>query len=209
LLNTIAQYARLTTFHAPVIASTLFCQGTQDSQKSLRHALFGTSLEVCFPSLQGTLLKNPYIPKQTTITAPIFGGNLSLLVSMIGTPWQIATQPFILLLEDINEPPYRIDRMFQQIKYSGMLDKVKAIALGDFGTYQDQYTSYAHAELWHERLGLTIPILAHLPVGHIPNNHTVPIGTWTTLDIQQQCLRPATTSEIAQALLDDAQPNHT
>ncbi len=195
LLNALAQESDLISFHSPMIASPLFFEGSPASQDTLKQALFGETLSDIYAPLSGRWVQGD---RQT---GRLLGGNLSLIASAIGTPWEIRDQRFLLLLEEVSEPPYRIDRMLQQLRYSGLLERVVGIALGDMGAYQDQYQRYSTQEMWLERLALSAgcALLCDLPIGHIDDHRSVPLGAWMTLDPQASSLRLATAEEIRNA----------
>jgi muramoyltetrapeptide carboxypeptidase len=100
------------------------------------------------------------------ITGRMIGGNLAVLSSMVGTPWQVAMGGCLLMLEDVGEPGYRLDRLFTQLLQSGSLKDVRALLLGEFlrcplpkGVDIGEF----FAELLN---GLNIPVLTGLPIGH-------------------------------------------
>jgi len=111
------------------------------------------------------------------VTGPLIGGNLSLMVATVGTPdWPDLTGA-ILLLEDINEEPYRVDRMLTQLLRSRVLDGVTGVAIGQFTDCGEVNCVLA------ERLGpLGVPLLGGLPVGHGEQHVALPLGTSATLD---------------------------
>lgn len=119
-----------------------------------------------------------------TITGMLWGGNLTVLTSLIGTPYFPSEQQYengILFLEDVNEHPYRIERMLMQLLESGILAKQSAIMLGGFSAYRlydnDRgYSLQAAYEAIRSRLPDSIPILTDLPFGHQPNKLTLPVG---------------------------------
>jgi muramoyltetrapeptide carboxypeptidase len=121
----------------------------------------------------------------------IAGGNLSLVASLVGTPFQIDMTDAILVIEDINEAVYRVDRMMQQLMLSGSLDNCAAIAAGDFSLPADDDDAAERSvdEVFFEvahRLG--IPCLSGLPVGHIEDQWTIPLGADAVLDADQKSL---------------------
>lgn len=124
-----------------------------------------------------------------TMTGMLWGGNLSVLTSLIGTPYFPAEQQYqngILFLEDVNEHPYRIERMLMQLLEAGILAKQSAIVMGSFSAYRlydnDRgYSLQAVFELIRNRLPESIPILTDLPFGHQPNKLTLPVGAITSI----------------------------
>jgi muramoyltetrapeptide carboxypeptidase len=111
------------------------------------------------------------------------GGNLSLIASLVGTPHALNLTDAILIIEDVNEPLYRVDRMLHQLLLAGALAGCKAIAFGDCsGVEEGTATSGLDALLatFAKRLG--VPCLAGIPVGHIVEQWTIPLGARATLD---------------------------
>jgi muramoyltetrapeptide carboxypeptidase len=118
------------------------------------------------------------------IEGMLWGGNLSMLVHLIGSPWFPAVSDGILFLEDINEHPFRIERMMLQLMHAGVLQKQRAIVLGDFSGgavsgYDNGYDSTAM--LSYLRGCIDIPILSGLPFGHVPDKTTLPVGAHAQL----------------------------
>ena len=119
----------------------------------------------------------------------IVGGNLSVLCALLGTPYFPKLKGSILLLEDVNEPPYRIDRMLTQLRLSGVLAGVKAIGLGAFSACDDRIKARGRQStenVLEERLAtLGVPVVAGLPFGHIDSHATFPLGVKATLDARR------------------------
>ena len=115
----------------------------------------------------------------------LVGGNLSVLSSLAGTPFAPDYTDSILILEDVNEPVYRIDRMLQQLRLTGTLSGCRGIAFGDCTHCPEDAGGGGRAldevfgELAH---ALGIPFLAGIPVGHIPEQWTIPLGAMARLD---------------------------
>lgn len=107
------------------------------------------------------------------VHGPLVGGNLCLLAATCGTPAQLDASGAIVVLEEIGEAPYKIDRMLQQLKAAGVLRGVAGIALGRFtGCDPPSGAEWTLRDLMVEQLGpLGVPILADLPIGHGPANH--------------------------------------
>ncbi|WP_300004192.1 muramoyltetrapeptide carboxypeptidase [uncultured Cedecea sp.] len=116
-------------------------------------------------------------PLQTSGT--VWGGNLAMICSLTGTPWLPAIEGGILVLEDINEHPFRVERMLLQLHHAGILARQKALILGSFNgatlsDYDDGYDFAAMCQLLQQRL--TIPVLSGLPFGHELKTVTLPLG---------------------------------
>ncbi|MEI8134287.1 MAG: LD-carboxypeptidase [bacterium] len=122
------------------------------------------------------LLKRKKLP---IVEGRLFGGNLTVLSSLMGTPFMPAIGKSILLFEDVGEYVYRIDRYFAQHRAAGNLSSAKAILLGQFtdcNPMKDR-PSLTLEEVIHDYFGkLQIPILQNIPFGHIPRQWTIPLG---------------------------------
>jgi muramoyltetrapeptide carboxypeptidase len=130
----------------------------------------------------------PLVPGRAAGT--LTGGNLSLLASMIGTAYAPpAARGHIVLLEDVGEQPYRVDRMLTQLLMSGWLDGAAGIALGSWTRCGDPDRLRAVLD---DRLGgLGVPVAIGLPVGHGTPQHTVMLGAAALLDADSGTLTPA------------------
>jgi muramoyltetrapeptide carboxypeptidase len=109
----------------------------------------------------------------------LWGGNLSMLTHLIGTPWMPQIENGILFIEDINEHPYRVERMLLQLQHAGVLDRQQAVLFGDFGGYRlsDYDNGYDFAAMLEfMRSRSTVPLLQGLPFGHIRDKVTLPVG---------------------------------
>jgi len=121
----------------------------------------------------------------------LVGGNLAVLASLCGTPFAPDLTDAILILEDINEPVYRIDRMLQQLMLSGSLNGCRGIVFGacvkcpdDAGGGGRPFDEVVR-EIAEE---LGVPCLAGVPVGHIKEQWTIPLGATGTLDTRARKL---------------------
>jgi muramoyltetrapeptide carboxypeptidase len=113
------------------------------------------------------------------------GGNLALVASLAGTPFALDLAGVILVLEDVSESVYRIDRMLTQLRLSGALERVAGIVFGQFTEIPDDA---ANLERPLERLlgetaeRLGVPCVAKFPIGHIDDHVTLPLGAMAELD---------------------------
>ena len=114
----------------------------------------------------------------------LVGGSLTVCVASLGTPWEIDTRDAILMLEDVTELPYRIDRMLAQLRAAGKFDRVVGIALGAFTDCDDErYPEWTVDRLFDESFGsLGIPVVAGLPFGHGDENRPWPFAGRGALD---------------------------
>jgi len=111
--------------------------------------------------------------------ALLWGGNLAMLVSLLGTPWWPEVKGGVLFLEDVGEHPYRIERMLAQLLHAGVLARQKTIVLGQFTDYRlslhDRGYSMRKVVDWL-RSQLRVPVLTALPFGHVPTKVLLPVG---------------------------------
>jgi muramoyltetrapeptide carboxypeptidase len=114
----------------------------------------------------------------------LVGGSLTVCVASLGTPWEIDTRDSILMLEDVTELPYRIDRMLQQLRAAGKFDRAVGIALGGFTDCDDErYPDWTVERLFDEVFGsLAIPVVAGLPFGHGGQNRPWPFAGRAAID---------------------------
>ncbi len=114
----------------------------------------------------------------------LIGGSLTVCVASLGTPWEIDTRDAIVMLEDVTELPYRIDRMLQQLRAAGKFERAAGIALGAFTDCEDErYPECTLDRLFDEVFGgLGIPVVAGLPFGHGPENRPWPFAGRAALD---------------------------
>lgn len=137
------------------------------------------------------LATQAYLGSQSSnsISGILWGGNLTVITSLIGTPYMptsTQTQGGILFLEDVNEHPYRIERMLMQLLDAGILKNQATILLGGFSAYRlyenDRgYSLESAIEMIRSRLPSTIPILTGLPFGHQADKLTLPVGATASL----------------------------
>ena len=128
--------------------------------------------------------KSYSIMKQGTAEGEIIGGNLSLIVASLGTKYEINTDNKILFLEETNEATYRIDRMLQQLKLAGKLDKIKGVILGDFkNAKRAEKDDMSLDDVFFETFkNMNIPIIKNFKSGHVRPFITVPIGAITKIN---------------------------
>lgn len=126
----------------------------------------------------------------------LIGGNLSLLASLVGTPFQYAYEGHILFIEEIGESTYRVDRMLTQLVQSGSLNGVKGIALGYFTNCDAKpgdrgyEQSISLLEVFQDHFAdLGVPVLAGLPFGHEAHNATLPVGIEARLDTKRGMIK--------------------
>ncbi|AXA90883.1 muramoyltetrapeptide carboxypeptidase [Massilia sp. YMA4] len=125
--------------------------------------------------VRGEAAGNPAVD----VTGTLWGGNLAMLAHLAGTPYLPRVDGGILFLEDINEHPYRVERMILQLLYAGALDGQRALVLGDFSGYRLAPTDNGYdfdTMLAYLRATLPMPVLTGLPFGHVRHRCTLPFG---------------------------------
>lgn len=121
-----------------------------------------------------------------SIEGRLWGGNLSMIASLIGTPWMPVVDDGILFIEDVNEQPYRIERMLLQLQQAGVLDRQRAILCGDFTGYRvaDYDNGYdLEAALARVQQDTSAPLIRGLPFGHVPRKLTLAVGAPASIEI--------------------------
>jgi muramoyltetrapeptide carboxypeptidase len=113
----------------------------------------------------------------------LIGGNLTIVSTLMGTPFEPDFRDRIVFLEDVNEAPYRIDRMLTQLWLAGKLQHAAGIAFGKFTKTEDDGNTFSIEEIIQRRCGsLGIPVIGGLMIGHIADKTTVPMGIRARLD---------------------------
>ncbi len=177
LLSVIFEKTGLITFHAPVI--TALAEAGEKTTAAMTAVFTSTEAIVIRASAAG-----PVRPGRAE--GVVRGGNLASLCQLTGTPYQPDFRGSLLLLEDINEAPYRIDRMLSQMRLAGCLEGVTGVLLGSFDRCGD--IDEIH-EIVRHCFSSGVPILGGLPVGHNGDNLTLPLGLPAALDADNGLLQ--------------------
>lgn len=171
---------KIASLHAPMAAA--FNDGESRNQyiQSLHDALIGRKLVY---SIEGNSLN-----QKGKTTGILVGGNLSLLVNIIGTSSDIKTKNKILFIEDVGEYIYNVDRMMYQLKRSGKLSHLKGLIVGRFSDMKDtgipfgQTTQEAIKEIAKE---YGYPVCFNFPVSHNKENYALKIGVKYKLSVDK------------------------
>lgn len=211
LLVTFCQRCALEMIHGPVV-TTLGCAShktQRDLYRCLTGTLFGSGesvsegeihnvtkskerLDAAFHDPYRHVFSDAVIWREGEAEGILIGGNLATLCHLSGTPFQPDFKNCILLLEDIGEPPYKIDRMLTQMRLTGMLDGVRGLLLGSFvdcgeyGVIRKVIMEIFDCE--------EIPIMAALDVGHGDENRALRMGVSMKMDTTSQSLTHASTN---------------
>jgi muramoyltetrapeptide carboxypeptidase len=121
------------------------------------------------------------------VRGTLWGGNLTMLLSLMGTPHWPRIKGGILFLEDVNDHPYRIERNLLQLHQAGVLDAQRAVVLGHFSHWKPSPLDRGYtlkSAVAHVRSVTRTPILTGLPFGHVPTIVTLPVGARVTLATQ-------------------------
>jgi len=173
----------LVTFHGPMASSDMVPEIHHDTKAAFESALAGRLL------LQASELIDPAAGR--LVEGLLTGGNLSLIAATMGTPWEIETEGKILFLEDIDEAPYRIDRMLTQLRLAGKFESCAGVVLGAWTRCEagEGKPTLSIGEIIREIVaGHGKPVLAGLPAGHCSPTLTLPMGVRYRLDPDAQTL---------------------
>ena len=167
--------AGICSFSAPMLVGNFGAEAL--STFTVQH--FWQALTSAEFTLQWTTSSHP-----VTAEGTLWGGNLAMITSLVGTPWLPDIQGGILVIEDVNEHPFRIERLLFQLLYSGILAKQKAVVVGSFtgSTLSDYDQGYDFNSVWTllaQRSG--VPFITGLQFGHDQNTVTLPLGAQATL----------------------------
>jgi muramoyltetrapeptide carboxypeptidase len=181
LQNYLASHTGLVSLHGPVVTSL----GTSEdcARQRLGRCLRGHWQEP-IPLAEVEVLR-----RAGQVSAPLLGGNLASLVSVLGTPFDFSWVGKIIFLEDVNEPAYRVDRMLTQLSLAGKFNGLAGLLLGDFSGLHlpgDRLQGFYLTAIWKRVVELCknehFPIWANLPSGHRANNQTLPLGAMAVLE---------------------------
>lgn len=174
LLNWLTQFCGMVTFHAPMVAMDL-ARGLSPRGKEHLWSLLSGKIDGWKVNLGETI-------SQGRAEAEIVGGCLSLLVTTLGTPYEIDTRGKLLFMEDVGEKPYRIERLLTHMKMAGKFDHVSGVLFGDFTNCEDEGSRQVKqviAELFHDA---PYPVVMGMKAGHGDENLALPFGVKMILD---------------------------
>jgi len=181
------QKSGLVTFHGPMIASEMGSEFTDYTEKWLLRALQESSpLGELTNPVDGPILKTI---NEGEVAGELVGGNLTLIAHGLGTPYEIDTKDKILLIEDTDEPPYRIDRYLTHLWLANKLQQAAGIIMGEFTNCQpqDNKPSPTLSEVLRDRVEeIGKPAVYGLCFGHGKHHSTIPMGVRARLDATQR-----------------------
>jgi muramoyltetrapeptide carboxypeptidase len=171
------QQWRWPTLHASATQSTL----SHESLACLKSILFGEVEHIEFTGL--TALNTQALSKQT-IHSKVIGGNLCLIQASLGTSWQLDSKNRIILIEEVGERAYRVDRMLEHLLQANVLKDAAAIVFGDFqGCEEPDGSTLIQPVLERFAKRCAIPVLQIQGIGHGYVNFPVPFGTDAILEL--------------------------
>jgi muramoyltetrapeptide carboxypeptidase len=136
-----------------------------------------------------------------TVTGPLLGGNLSVLSRLVGTPYAPTWEGAILVLEDVAEAPYRVDRMLAHLRHAGILDAVGGVVLGDFGPGADEADppTLALETVFDDYFGdRPYPVATGLRYGHLLPRCSLPIGSPVRLTVSSGSVQFAAAAPVVE-----------
>ena len=169
------------TWQGPALGEDFGSEGEPDD---IMQACFE---DLCLEQGEGTGWRFPTadIAKPVKVNnAVLWGGNLTVLTSLLGTPYFPLIQGGVLFLEDVGEHPYRVERMLTQLFNAGILQQQKAIVFGQFTSYKlvsHDKGFKLQTVINRLRAQLKLPVLTGLPFGHVPTKVLLPIGAQVDL----------------------------
>ncbi|MFY0728654.1 S66 peptidase family protein [Pseudomonas sp. NFX15] len=177
----ISRYAGFVTFHGPLLNADLLGNRQKPTESSFFNMLRGQVSA-------GSVLAHPVAYPLTTIEPGVahgrlLGGNLAMIAATMGTPYEIDAEGVILLIEDINEPLYRIDRLLTQLRLAGTLHKLRGVLVGDVAGVEGAALNRLLKQTFEP---LKIPVLSGWRSGHCDPNLTLPMGALVRLDAGNQ-----------------------
>ncbi len=186
---TALQLALLTQTGRASFAGPMICDDfTRDEPSAFTMGHFWRCLSESSYTITAETETNPAINE----SGLLWGGNLAMLTHLVGTPYFLQIDNGILFIEDVNEHPYRVERMLLQLLHAGVLARQKAIIFGDFSSYKlSEYDNGYdfNAMLSYIRSRVAVPVLAGLPFGHIRDKVTLAVGGHTTVLSQKNELQ--------------------
>jgi len=179
----------LVTFHAPMLATDM--AEPMDSFTEEMFWLLVTSNQkagsLTFPEPMQAKILRP-----GSFTGHLLGGNLSILVSLLGTPYQPALDRSALFLEEVGEEPYRVDRMLTQLQNALVLARCRGIMIGqctDCVPRDPSRPSLSLDEVLKEfALAFKKPVISNLPFGHVKQKMTLPMGVKVRVDAERRSM---------------------
>ena len=166
---------KIATVHGQMPKS--FESGTEASLDTLRKALFGDNMDF-------TYTQSAFPNRPGEATGKLIGGNLAILLSILGSDSDPKYSNKILFIEDVGEAYYAVDRMLWALKRAGKLRKLKGLIVGGFSSMKDNDPAFGQSVeeiVWDKVKEYDFPVAFGYPAGHIDDNHALILGRKVTL----------------------------
>ncbi|MEE4360157.1 MAG: LD-carboxypeptidase [Pseudomonadales bacterium] len=189
LLNAIRLRTGLVTFHGPIAGQNFSPYTYEEFRRVLVAPAATTRIGAAplFEARPGVVERDnrltPIVPGRAE--GRLVGGNLTLLVHLLGTPFEPDFDDAILFLEDVDEAPYSVDRMLTHLWLAGVFQRVAGVALGKFTEADYDGNTFSIEEVIRDRFEpLGVPTLKGLMIGHVEDQTVVPAGVMAGLDVE-------------------------
>lgn len=181
------QRCELITFHGPMVSSDMLDDFDDFTKMNFEKAL-NMEDELVLENPPGVDFK---VMVEGHTEGIVIGGNLALLTSMIGTPYEVDTKGKILFIEEVNENITRLDRMMYQLKYSGKLEDAAGIIFGDFrNCLNESDENYTTEDMLKDLLSdYSKPVMYNIKSGHCHPMSTIPLGTRCIMDTESKTIK--------------------
>lgn len=194
LLNAITTKTGMITFHGP-IANQRFSDYTLQSFKDV---LFTPKVNTLLGTPPPFEVREGWVERENRLTVVragkaqgrLIGGNLSLMVALVGSSYEPDYRGKILFLEDVSEAPYRVDRMLTHLKLAGRLSQLAGVAFGKCTRCSSSGNTLSLEQVVYDHFEpLGIPVIRGLMIGHIKDMATIPVGAMAELDTEAGAIR--------------------
>lgn len=182
LLHAALQTCGIVSLHGPM-AQHFSDEGAEDiAVRYIKTVLAGQPLEYRIP-----VRKHSSLNRKGEATGRLFGGNLSVFCSLLGTKYFSIPRGGILFIEDIGEAPYRVDRMIYQLKLAGIFGKISGLIVGQFTGYEEDNQMYSPLQesIRNAVSEYHFPLCFDFPVGHVKLNFPLIMGGAATLKVEE------------------------
>ena len=183
-LHSTFQRNGIMSIHAPMAKHFADEGGSDLSIKYIKDIISGKPLDYAIS------VASSHLNRQGEITGKLFGGNLSVLASLLGSKFIYIPKNGILFLEDIGEKPYKVDRMIHQLKISGIFNKIRGLIIGQFTEYEEDPNMYEdlYESIYTVVNEFAFPVCFGFPVGHAKLNFPLIMGENATLTIDKDSI---------------------
>ena len=173
-VHAVSSLAGLASVHGPMVAG--LSSATPEALERLWKLLFS-------PSTPEPVDFEPTVIRGGSCRGKLLGGNLSLLTRLLGTPFQPNLDGAILLIEDVGEAPYRLDRMLTHLELAGSNRRLTGVVVGEMTGCEVKNADHGSIDVLEEKLSRwNVPVVAGLPIGHGKMNLPIPLGLEAELD---------------------------